>query len=63
MASRAQLVGTRLALVGTVLYLTEWLVIPFVPELPTDEFGDDAAAIAAEGTPLLLLAASATLTE
>lgn len=47
MASDPQLTGTRLALVGTLLYLTEWLVIPFVPDLPSDELGDDTAAIAA----------------
>lgn len=60
MASRAQLAGTRLALVGTLLYLSEWAVIAFSPDLPTDELGDDAAAIAAayagHGTELAFLA-------
>lgn len=47
MASRAELVGTRLALLGTALYLSEWLVIPFLADLPTDDLGDDAPSIAA----------------
>jgi hypothetical protein len=58
--SRAQLVGTRLALVGALLYLSEWLVIPFSVDLPTDDLGEDAAAIAAayagHGTELAFLA-------
>jgi hypothetical protein len=45
-SSRVQLIGTRLALLGTVLYLSEWLVIPFVADLPTDDLGDDPSAIA-----------------
>jgi hypothetical protein len=53
-------VGTRLALVGAVLYLSEWLVIPFVVDLPTDDLGEDATAIAAayagHGTELAFLA-------
>jgi hypothetical protein len=60
MESRPELVGTRLALAGTLLYLTEWLVIPFMPDLPTDDLGEGAAAIAAEyaehGTQLAFLA-------
>jgi hypothetical protein len=46
MASRAQLVGNRLALVGALLYLSEWVVIPFMPDLPTDKLGDDPSSIA-----------------
>jgi hypothetical protein len=48
MASRRdQLVGNRLALAGTVLYFTEWVVIPFAPSLPTDRLGHDPAATVA----------------
>jgi hypothetical protein len=47
MESTGRLVGTRLALVGALLYLSEWLVIPFIVDLPTDDLGDDAASIAA----------------
>jgi hypothetical protein len=58
--SRAQLVGSRLALAGAILYLSEWLVIPFVVDLPTDDLGEDASAIAAayagHGTELAFLA-------
>jgi ethanolamine utilization microcompartment shell protein EutS len=58
--TRARLFGTRLALLGALLYLSEWLVIPFVADLPTDDLGDDASAIAAEyaghGTELAFLA-------
>jgi hypothetical protein len=58
--STARIVGTRLALVGAVLYLSEWLVIPFVVDLPTDDLGEDATAIAAayagHGTELAFLA-------
>jgi hypothetical protein len=46
MSTRTELAGTRLALLGTVLYLSEWLVIPFVADLPTDDLGDDATSIA-----------------
>ena len=46
MESGARLVGTRLALAGALLYLSEWLVIPFAADLPTDDLGEDAAAIA-----------------
>ena len=53
--------GTRLALAGALLYLTEWLVIPFVVDFPTDDLGEDATAIAAayagHGTELAFLAA------
>jgi len=48
MASRrGQLVGNRLALLGTVLYFMEWVVIPFAPSLPTDRLGHDPAATVA----------------
>lgn len=60
MAPRAQLVGTRLALAGALLYLSEWVVIPFVADLPTDDLGEDASAIAAayagHGTELAFIA-------
>lgn len=46
MGSRAHVVGSRLALVGALLYLSEWLVIPFVVDLPTDDLGEDAESIA-----------------
>ena len=46
MGSRSLLVGTRLALVGALLYLSEWLVIPFSVDLPTDELGEDASSVA-----------------
>jgi hypothetical protein len=56
--ARGNLVGA-LALGGTILYLSEWLVIPFVPDLPTDDLGDDVSAIAVDyaghGTELALL--------
>jgi hypothetical protein len=56
---RTNLVGA-LALGGTILYLSEWLVIPFVPDLPTDDLGDDVSAIAGDyaghGTDLAFLA-------
>lgn len=58
-AARANLVGA-LALGGTILYLSEWLVIPFVPDLPTDDLGADVSAIAGayagHGTELAFLA-------
>ena len=58
--TRTQLVGTRLALVGALLYLSEWLVIPFAPDLPTDDLGEGSASIAAayagHGTDLAFLA-------
>jgi len=60
MGSKARLVGGRLALVGALLYVSEWLVIPFSVDLPTDDLGDDASVIAAayagHGTELAFLA-------
>ena len=60
MEATARLAGTRLALVGALLYLSEWLVIPFVVDLPTDDLGEDASAIATayagHGTELAFLA-------
>ena len=60
MDERAQPVGTRLALVGALLYLSEWLVIPFAVDLPTDDLGSDMSRIASEytghGTELAFLA-------
>ena len=44
-AERGHLVGNRLALAGTVLYLLEWAAIVFLAELPTDRLGDDSATI------------------
>lgn len=58
MRLRTSLVGA-LALGGTILYLSEWVVIPFVPDLPTDDLGADVSAIAGDyaghGTELALL--------
>jgi hypothetical protein len=45
--ARRELVGNRLALVGAVLYLLEWVAIAFIAELPTDRLGDGEAEIAA----------------
>lgn len=42
---RAHLVGNRIALAGTVVYFTEWLVIPFVPGLPFDVRGQSQDAV------------------
>lgn len=39
------LIGNRLALVGAVLYLLEWVAIAFIADVPTDKLGDDAASI------------------
>jgi len=47
---RDQLVGNRLALLGTLLYFAEWIAIPFIPSVPTDKLGVDPAAIVAEYT-------------
>ena len=58
MRLRTSLVGA-LALGGTILYLSEWAVIPFVPDLPTDDLGEDVSAIAGDyaghGTELAFL--------
>jgi hypothetical protein len=60
MSAQVQATGTRLALLGTVLYLSEWLVIPFVADLPTDDLGEGTASIAAayegHGTELAFIA-------
>jgi Domain of unknown function (DUF4386) len=61
MAARVEHAGTRVALLGAVLYLSEWLVIPFVPDVPTDTLGDAtaegiAAAYDGHGTQLAFLA-------
>jgi len=60
MTPRIRLVAPQLALVGALLYLSEWLVIPFVPDLPTDDVGEDvseiAGAYASHGTELAFLA-------
>jgi hypothetical protein len=47
MSSRPQLHGTRLALVGFLLYLCEWIGIALAPSLPTDKLGHDPAKIVA----------------
>lgn len=44
-AERKPLLGTRLALMGAVLYLLEWAVIPFLPAVPTDRLGENPSAI------------------
>jgi hypothetical protein len=46
-AAPGLLVGNRLALAGTVLYLLEWVAIVLLAELPTDRLGDDSGAIVA----------------
>jgi len=47
---RGQLVGNRIALVGTALYFCEWIAIAFIPNVPTDKLGVDPAAIVATYT-------------
>lgn len=44
---RAQLIGNRIALVGTVMYFLEWVAIVAIPSVPTDKLGRDPAAIVA----------------
>ncbi|MGH2811194.1 MAG: hypothetical protein ACRDI1_00585 [Actinomycetota bacterium] len=44
-AQRTRLIGTRLALMGAALYFLEWLVIPFLPDVPTDQLGRGPQAI------------------
>ncbi len=46
-SGRGQLVGNRVALVGTVLYFLEWIAIVSIPSVPTDKLGRDPAAIVA----------------
>jgi hypothetical protein len=41
----SRLAGTRLALAGAVLYLLEWIVIPFLPQVPTDRLGENPGGI------------------
>ncbi len=49
MASRRELVGNRLALVGTVLYFMEWIGIALLTSsLPTDRLGHNPAATVAD---------------
>jgi hypothetical protein len=50
MSARPQLHGTRLALVGAVLYLLEWVGIALAPSLPTDKLGHDPDKIVAAYT-------------
>jgi hypothetical protein len=42
---RADLVGNRLALVGTTLYLLEWVLIVAIPDVPTQNLGSDQASV------------------
>jgi hypothetical protein len=49
-STRGQLVGNRIALLGTALYFCEWIAIAFIPNVPTDKLGVDPAAIVAEYT-------------
>jgi Domain of unknown function (DUF4386) len=42
---RSELVGNRLALVGAIVYLLEWVVIVFLADVPTDDFGGSSEAI------------------
>lgn len=44
-STKVALIGTRLALVGTILYFLEWVAIPLAPSLPTDRLGDNPAEI------------------
>jgi hypothetical protein len=47
MSARPQLHGTRLALLGAILYFLEWVGISLAPSLPTDLLGHDPAKIVA----------------
>src|SRR6266581_8955252 len=46
-STRGQLIGNRIALVGTVVYFLEWVAIVSIPSVPTDKLGRDPAAIVA----------------
>jgi hypothetical protein len=49
---REQLIGNRIALVGTVMYFLEWVAIVSIPSVPTDKLGrDPASVVAAYGHP------------
>jgi len=51
-SSRGQLIGNRIALIGTVMYFLEWVAIVTIPSVPTDKLGrDPTAIIAAYGHP------------
>lgn len=47
MSARPQLIGTRLALLGAILYFCEWVGIALAPSLPTDRLGHDPVEIVA----------------
>jgi hypothetical protein len=46
-STRGRLVGNRIALVGTIMYFLEWVLIVSIPSVPTDKLGRDPAAIVA----------------
>src|SRR6266550_4787878 len=46
-SSRGQLIGNRIALIGTVMYFLEWVAIVTIPSVPTDKLGRDPTAIVA----------------
>ena len=49
---RGELVGNRVALVGTVMYFLEWVAIVSIPSVPTDKLGrDPSSVVAAYGHP------------
>jgi len=51
-SSRGQLIGNRIALIGTVMYFLEWVAIVTTPSVPTDKLWlDPTAIIAAYGHP------------
>jgi hypothetical protein len=44
-SGRGQLVGNRVALIGTALYFLEWVAILSIPSVPTDKLGGESAAV------------------
>jgi hypothetical protein len=42
---RSELVGNRLALIGTIVYFLEWIAIVIIPDVPTSKLGADSTAV------------------